>query len=127
SAITIVSVYRTATPRRTITRVYSPRRRGGGRKRTHSRTRVVDSRAVSRDSLTGDGASVDRYAESASSLRGLPGDLILATLYALVVGTAIAVVGLPELPRFVLGAPLVLFLPGYAVLSALFPGRPSRN
>jgi len=82
---------------------------------------------VSRDSLTGDGASVDRYAESASSLRGLPGDLILATLYALVVGTAIAVVGLPELPRFVLGAPLVLFLPGYAVLSALFPGRPSRN
>lgn len=82
---------------------------------------------MSRDSLTGDSASVDRYAESASSLRGLPGDLILAILYALVVGAAIAVVGLPRLPRFVLGAPLALFLPGYAVLSALFPGRPSRN
>jgi uncharacterized membrane protein len=83
---------------------------------------------VSRDSLSGDDASVDRYADSASAFRGLPGDLIVLVIYTVFAGGLIGVVGgLSSLLRFILGIPLLLFVPGYAVLAALFPGRPSRN
>lgn len=83
---------------------------------------------MSRDSLRSDDATVDRYAESASAFRGLPGDLIVVVLYTVFAAGMIAVVGgLSSGLRFVIGIPLVLFVPGYAVLAALFPGRPSRN
>jgi uncharacterized membrane protein len=80
---------------------------------------------VSRDSLS-ENATADRYAESASALGGLPGDLLVVVAYALV-GGGLVVVGLPSTLQFIVGIPLLLFVPGYTVLSALFPGRPSRN
>lgn len=83
-------------------------------------------RVVSRDSLDGGGQS-DRYVDSAAAFRGLPGDLIVGFLYTVVVAPLIVLGGLPATVQFVLGIPLLLFLPGYAVLAALFPGRPSRN
>ncbi|HET7323032.1 MAG TPA: DUF1616 domain-containing protein [Halococcus sp.] len=82
---------------------------------------------MSRDSLPGDDATADRYADSASSLRGLPGDLIVLIIYTVVVGGFIVVGDLSSILRFVIGIPFLLFVPGYAVLAALFPGRPSRN
>ena len=80
---------------------------------------------MSRDSLS-ENATADRYAESASALGGLPGDLLVVVAYALV-GGGLLVVGLPSTLQFLVGIPLLLFVPGYTVLSALFPGRPSRN
>jgi uncharacterized membrane protein len=80
---------------------------------------------VSRDSLS-ENATTDRYAESASALGGLPGDLLVVVAYALVAG-GLVVMGLPSTLQFLVGIPLALFVPGYTVLSALFPGRPSRN
>ncbi|EMA49590.1 DUF1616 domain-containing protein [Halococcus thailandensis] len=80
---------------------------------------------MSRDSLS-ENTTADRYAESASALGGLPGDLLLVVAYALV-GGGLLVVGLPSTLQFIVGIPLLLFVPGYTVLSALFPGRPSRN
>lgn len=81
---------------------------------------------MSRDSLDGGGGS-DRYVDSAAAFRGLPGDLIVVALYTVMVAALIVLGDLPPTIRFVLGAPLVLFVPGYALLAALFPGRPSRN
>jgi uncharacterized membrane protein len=80
---------------------------------------------VSRDSLS-ENAATDRYAESASSLGGLPGDLLLVVAYALVAG-GLVIMGLPSALQFLVGVPLAVFVPGYTVLSVLFPGRPSRN
>jgi uncharacterized membrane protein len=80
---------------------------------------------VSRDSLS-ENAATDRYAESASALGGLPGDLFVIVAYALVAG-GLVVAGLPSTLQFLVGIPLAVFVPGYTVLSALFPGRPSRN
>ncbi len=82
---------------------------------------------MSRDSLTDD-ATIDRYADSASSFRGLPGDLAVLVVYTVLVGGLLGFVGgVPTLLRFVIGIPLLLFVPGYSLLAALFPGRPSRN
>ena len=80
---------------------------------------------MSRDSLS-ENTTTDRYAESASALGGLPGDLLVVVAYALVAG-GLVVVGLPSTLQFLVGIPLALFVPGYTVLAALFPGRPSRN
>jgi uncharacterized membrane protein len=80
---------------------------------------------VSRDSLS-ETAATDRYAESASALGGLPGDLLVVVTYAVVAG-GLVVMGLPSALQFVVGIPLAVFVPGYTVLSVLFPGRPSRN
>lgn len=84
---------------------------------------------MSRDSLTGDDATVDRYASSASAFRGLPGDLILLVAYTVLVGSLIGFApdSVPPTFRFVIGIPLLVFVPGYSLLAALFPGRPSRN
>jgi uncharacterized membrane protein len=82
---------------------------------------------VTRDSLSDDDATVGRYAHSATAFRGLPGDLIVVVIYTVLVGGLIGIVGVPSTLQFVLGIPLLLFVPGYAVLAALFPGRPSRN
>lgn len=83
---------------------------------------------MARDSLSDDDSRVDRYASSASSLRGLPGDLIVLFVYTVAVGGLItAGSNLSALLRFVFGIPLLLFVPGYSLLAALFPGRPSRN
>lgn len=83
---------------------------------------------MSRDSLSGDDATVDRYASSASAFRGLPGDLIVLIVYTVLVGGLVGFAGgVPEAVQFVLGVPLLLFVPGYSLLAALFPGRPSRN
>lgn len=81
---------------------------------------------MSRDSLDGDGRP-DRYADSAAAFRGLPGDLIVVFVYTVVVAALVVLGDLPATIQFVLGLPLLLFVPGYAVLAALFPGRPSRN
>lgn len=82
---------------------------------------------MSRDSLSDD-ATIDRYASGASAFRGLPGDLIVVTIYIVFVGGMIGFVGdVPAALRVVIGIPLLLFVPGYTLLAALFPGRPSRN
>lgn len=80
---------------------------------------------MSRDSLS-ENAATDRYAESASALGGLPGDLLVVVAYAVVAG-GLVVMGLPSALQFIVGVPLAVFVPGYTVLSVLFPGRPSRN
>lgn len=78
---------------------------------------------MSRDSL--DDVRTDRYHdESAASSWGLVGGLVVIVLYLVL---AWVVVHYPSASatsiRFVVAVPLVLFLPGYAFLSALFPGR----
>jgi uncharacterized membrane protein len=88
----------------------------------------VGRSSVSRDSLPGNDTTIERYDSDASGLRGLPGDLLVVVAYAAVVGGLIGVVGgLPTVVRVVLGVPLLLVLPGYALVTALFPGRPSRT
>ena len=83
---------------------------------------------VSRDPLTGNDTTIERYDSGASGLRGLPGDLLVLVLYTAVAGGLIGVVGdLPTVVRAVLGLPLLLVVPGYALVAALFPGRPSRT
>jgi uncharacterized membrane protein len=62
------------------------------------------------------------------SLRRLPADLAAVTL--LVVATVLAVItpGIRETPlRIVFGLPFVLFLPGYALIAALFPEAADSN
>ena len=83
---------------------------------------------MSRDSLSDTNITNDRYVNSASALHGLPGDLLIILLYAGTIGTLLGYVdGIPSGIRFVLGIPLLLFIPGYSLLAALFPGRPSRK
>ena len=83
---------------------------------------------MSRDPLTGNDTTIERYDSDASGLRGLPGDLIVLILYTAVAGGLIAIVGgLPTVIRAVLGLPLLVIVPGYALVAALFPGRPSRT
>jgi uncharacterized membrane protein len=49
-------------------------------------------------------------------------DLVLTVVWALL-GVGAVLLDMPTVPRVVFGLPLVLFLPGYALTSALFPGR----
>ncbi|WP_135822882.1 DUF1616 domain-containing protein [Halostella litorea] len=59
-----------------------------------------------------------------SRLGRLPLDLVVAVGFALVAGVVVfAGVG-PALLRAAVGVPLLLFLPGYVVVAAAFPGRP---
>lgn len=63
-----------------------------------------------------------------SIVKNLPIDLFIVILYSIIVGGSIGLSGtLPTGIRFMLGIPLLVIIPGYALLSALFPGRPSRT
>lgn len=54
----------------------------------------------------------------------IPKDLLLTVLMVLLAAVFVLVPPLNETPlRVIFGIPLVLFFPGYALLSALFPGR----
>lgn len=82
---------------------------------------------MSRDSL--DDVRADRYgSESVGSMQVVLGSVVAMVLY---LALAWAVIHLPFLNttplRFFVVIPLLLFLPGYAFLSALFPGRQSRE
>lgn len=56
------------------------------------------------------------------------GDLWLVVVGALAIASAIEVVLPPSSPvRTLLVLPFLFFLPGYAVIAALFPGRPTRG
>jgi len=55
-------------------------------------------------------------------LRALPADLAATLVYVVAVNLAVFLPGLNETPlRVVLGLPLVLFVPGYVFIAALFP------
>ena len=80
---------------------------------------------MSRDSL--DDVRADRYGgESVGSMQVVLGSVVAMVLY---LALSWAVIHLPVLSttplRFFVVIPLLLFLPGYAFLSALFPGRQS--
>jgi len=82
---------------------------------------------MSRDSL--DDVRADRYgSESVGSMQVVLGSVVAIVLY---LAFAWAVIHLPVLSttplRFFVVIPLLLFLPGYAFLSTLFPGRQSRE
>lgn len=82
---------------------------------------------MSRDSL--DDVRADRYGgESVGSMQVVLGSVVAIVLY---LALAWAVIHLPMLNttplRFFVVVPLLLFLPGYAFLSTLFPGRQSRE
>ncbi|WP_049987326.1 DUF1616 domain-containing protein [Halobellus rufus] len=55
-------------------------------------------------------------------LRQLPADLSAVLIWVLVTNIAVFTPGLQETPlRIIVGLPLVLFVPGYALIAALFP------
>ncbi|WP_336035094.1 DUF1616 domain-containing protein [Halobacterium yunchengense] len=65
--------------------------------------------------------TVDR--ETDSGAFAAVGDLVAATAYAVLAAAAIAAGAVDGALRVLVAAPLVGFLPGYAVVSALFPAR----
>jgi uncharacterized membrane protein len=82
---------------------------------------------VSRDSL--DDVRTDQYgSEPAGSIQVVLGSVVVVALYVVLAWTVISLPLEAVGPlRFAVVVPLLLFLPGYAFLSALFPGRPSRD
>lgn len=61
-------------------------------------------------------------------VRRTPADLALVALYVVVTGVVVFLPSSSEtVPRIVLGAPFVLFVPGYAFVALLFPGRPATS
>jgi uncharacterized membrane protein len=82
---------------------------------------------VSRDSL--DDVRTDSYGgESTGSIGTVLGSVVAVVLYLALAWTVITLPLTEEgLVRFVVAVPLLLFLPGYTFLSALFPGRPFRE
>src|SRR3990172_4586079 len=50
-------------------------------------------------------------------------DLVLIAVLTAIVVPLLAFAGVPDVARVCLGLPFVLFFPGYALISAIFPGR----
>lgn len=82
---------------------------------------------MSRDSL--DDVRTDRYGgESVGSMQVVLGSVVAIVLYIALAWVVIHLPFVNDTPlRFVVVVPLLLFLPGYAFLSTLFPGRPSHE
>lgn len=59
--------------------------------------------------------------------RGRSSDLLFAVVLLLAVDVLLFVEAIPQIVILALGVPFLLVLPGYAVVSALFPERPSRE
>lgn len=68
-----------------------------------------------------------RDAVSRPTLPGWAVDLLLVALLVLLADVALLVPGVPWPIEWLLGVPLLLFLPGYALLSALFPESPGTD
>ena len=71
-----------------------------------------------RERLAGEDHRDTAQAPGRLALGEIPWLLLLAA-----VGALVALLSVPVVPRTLLGLPLVLFLPGYALVSALFPSR----
>lgn len=83
---------------------------------------------MSRDSL--DDVRADGYAsaESVGSIQAVLGSLVAIVLYLALAWAVITLPAVNTTPvRFVVVVPLLLFFPGYAFLSTLFPGRQPRE
>ena len=64
--------------------------------------------------------------ESAGSIQAVLGSTVVVALYLVLAWTVITLPLTSDSPiRFIVTVPLLLFLPGYAFLSTLFPGRQS--
>lgn len=66
--------------------------------------------------------TTERVKESLMTLGSVPADLAAATGYALVSALTLWFVGMASPLRAVVAVPLILFVPGYVLVAALYPG-----